>query len=217
MNSKVMGFVGLDVQDTMLYLSRIFYHMGKRVLLVDYSESQALYYSIPVVQGTDAYSMFVEYRDTFFTCKTMTEREMEDFDIIMFFFGFMERKELKLCSHIVYTTDFEKNHMEKLAALQGDGKEYIQLVYRNAGRKWQTEGKMFPLAVGVREDCQYYCNDSNREKRLRRQCQYNDAYGFRGISANFRRYLCETVKAVFPEEASSREFVASFRRAEMGV
>ena len=38
MENKIIGFVGLDVQDTILYLSRIFYHMGKRVLMADYSE-----------------------------------------------------------------------------------------------------------------------------------------------------------------------------------
>lgn len=216
MNSKVIGFVGLDVQDTMLYLSRIFLHMGKRVLLADYSESQALYYSIPLVQGMNAQSMLIEYRDTFFTCVAITEKELREFDVILLFFGFMKRRELELCTHMIYTTDFERNHLEKLPELRGNKKEYIQLVYRNTGRQKQG-GKQFPFAAEIKEDCQYYCNDSSREKRLRRQCQYNDAYGFRGISSGFRRYLYDTVKAVFPEEAMGKEFAASFRRAEMGV
>ncbi|MBQ9120207.1 MAG: hypothetical protein IJY09_09190, partial [Lachnospiraceae bacterium] len=214
---RILGIVGVDVPDTMLYLSRIFYHMGKRVLMTDYSESKALYYSIPLVPGTDVYSMRIEYRDTFFTCGAITEQELQEFDVVMIFFGFAWRKELDLCSHLIYTTDFEKNHLEKLAELKKKGTVYTQLVYRNVGKDRYLQRRKPFFSTEIREECQYYCNDSSKEKRLRRQCQYNDSYGFRGISSGFRKYLSETVRAVFPDEAGERGFAECFRRAEMGV
>lgn len=217
MENKIIGFVGLDVQDTILYLSRIFYHMGKSVLMADYSESQALYYSIPLISGMDADSMLIEYRDTFFTCGPIREKEMQRFDVVMIFFGFEVCAELDCCTHIIYTTDYEKNHIEKLGNLKHQGKEYSQLVYRNAGKTWDIPEYGLPLAAGIREECRYICNDSSREKALRFQCQYNEVYGFRGISAAFRKYLKATVRAVFPEEAAQKKFQVCFKRAEMGA
>ncbi len=215
LKGRVLGFTGLDVQDTMLYLSRIFYHMGKKVLMMDYSESRALYYSIPVIPGLDVNTMIVEYRDTYFTCRKIAEKELEEFDVILIFFGFTERAELKLCNYLVYTTDYEKNHIERLARIKGSGAVYTQLVYRNAGKPHRKEENLFEIKVC--ESSPYYCNDNEREKRLRRQCQYNDSYGFHGISGSFRKYLLDTVRAVFPKEAEGKGFEESFRRAEMGV
>ncbi len=215
LKSRVVGFVGLDVQDTVLYLSRIFYHMGKKVLMVDYSESRALYYSIPLIPGLDIYSMIEEYRGMYFTCGKIGKKELEAFDAVLIFFGFTERIELQLCSHLVYTTDYEKNHLERLMLLKQEGVVFTQLVYRNTGKHpWKTP-KLYE--VRVCEESLYYCNDNRREQKLRRQCQYNDSYGFHGISAAFRKYLLDTVKAVFPEEATGKEFAESFHRAEMGV
>lgn len=217
MENKIIGFVGLDVQDTILYLSRIFYHMGKRVLMADYSESQALYYSIPLIPGTDAYAGLVEYRGTYFTGGPIREKEYGKFDVIMIFFGFAARREMERCTHMIYTTDSEKNHTERLREVSsenapGENAEYSQLVYRNAGRSVK-EGR----ALSVREVCQYSCNDNSREKKLRMKCQYNEIFSFRGISAKFRHYLEETVRAVFPEEGMGKAFSESFRRAQEGL
>lgn len=216
MKNKIMGFVGLDVQDTILYLSRIFYHMGKSVLMVDFSESQALYYSMPFIPGLDAQNAMVEYRSTYFTCKPLQEKEMEAFDVILFFFGFKLCPEINYCTHLVYTTDCDKNHIDKISNIKNHEKEYKQLVYRNAGNKWLKAYKL-PLAEEIREECQYIHNDSRREKRLRLQCQYNEIFGFRGLSGSFKRYLKDTVKAVFPEESEGKGFQGCFKRAEMGI
>lgn len=218
MKNKVIGFAGLDVQDTILYLSRIFYHMGKRVLMADYSESQALYYSIPMIPGTDAYTTHVEYRGTYFTSGPVREKDWEDFDVIMIFLGFEARREVKYCTHMIYTTDCEKNHLERLEELRGVPAQYSQLVYRNAGKaEHYLEDMSFSFHGAVREACRYTCNDSPREKKLRMQCQYNEIFSFKGISGAFRRYLFDTVRAVFPEESAGKEFAESFRRAQQGM
>lgn len=217
MKSKVIGFVGMDVQDTMLYLSRIFYHMGKSVLMADYSESQALYYCIPMIPGTDAYTAQVEYRGTYFTSGPIRERDYEAFDVIMIFFGFEARREVRCCTHMIYTTDGEKNHIERLEEVKGAAADYSQLVFRNAGRRqYDSEDISRPLCGAVRETCEYTCNDSGREKRLRMQCQYNEVFSFKGISARFKKYLFETVRAVFPKEGEGRKFEECFKRAQQG-
>lgn len=215
MKGKVVGFVGVDVQDTILYLSRIFLQMGKRVLMADYSESQALFYSIPFLEGINVYTGYAEYRSTFFTCKPLSENDLLEFDVIMIFFGFCLRTEIKDCSHIIYTTDGEKNHMDKIASYRKKGSEYTQLVYRNV----KNSIGMMSLEtsfLAVKESCRYYRNDNKKEKKLREQCQYNDIFDFRGISSNYRNYLQKTVQAVFPEEGAGNSFALQFKKAEMG-
>lgn len=216
MEHKVIGFMGLDVQDTILYLSRIFHQMGKRVLMADYSESQALYYCIPMIPGTNDYTEQVEYRGTYFTRGPVCQENCEKYDVIMIFFGFVPRSEIKFCTHMIYTTDCEKNHMERLKEIEGGEADYFQLVYRNAGEKY-TDRMVRPLAGTVREACQYSCNDSTKEKKLRIQCQYNEIFSFRGISSHFKKYLWDTVRAVFPKECEEKEFAEHFRRAQEGA
>lgn len=217
MKSKVLGFVGMDVQDTMLYLSRVFWHMGKRVLMADYSESQALYYCIPMIPGTDAFTVQVEYRGTYFTSGPIRERDYEAFDVIMIFFGFEERREVQKCTHMIYTTDSEKNHVERLRQVLGGYAGYSQIVFRNVGKKrYHGQVPEEPLPGMVRESCAYTCNDSAKEKRLRVQCQYNEVFSFKGISAQFKKYLADTVRAVFPGEGEGKAFEESFRRAQLG-
>ncbi len=220
MNNRIIGFVGLDVQDTILYLSRIFFQMGKRVLMADYSESRALYYSVPVIPGTDTCSELVEYRGTFFTTRAMGRNELAEYDVSLLFLGFSAGDRLGLCTHIIYTTDGERNHIQRLAALSEHGKGYRQFVFRNAGgrrgRGRLADFGMKESGMAVCEESAYYCNDSIREKRLREQCQYQNRFCFRGLSRSYKDYLKATVRAVFPEEALAPGFAGCFRRAEMG-
>ena len=220
MNNRIIGFGGLDVQDTILYLSRIFLQMGKRVLMADYSESRALYYSVPFIPGTDTCSELVEYRGTFFTCRAMNRNELAEFDVSMLFLGFSTGDKLGLCTHIIYTTDGERNHIQRLAELPEHGKGYRQLVFRNAGGRrskgYFTDCGGKGSGMTVCEMPAYYCNDSIREKKLREQCQYQNKFGFRGLSRSYKNYLKATVQAVFPEEVLTPGFAGCFRRAEMG-
>lgn len=219
MQTKIIGFVGLDVQDTILYLSRVFYQMGKKLLMVDYSESQALYYSIPVIPGMDTYRSVIEYRGTYFTCGPVQLDECKEYDVIMIFFGFEARREMKYCSHLIYTTDGERNHMEKISNMYGADAEYRQLVYRNSGKNREVQGELWETMCPhhiVKEECRYHCNDRAKDRELRVMCQYNEVFGFRGLSQNFCNYLKKTIRAVFPEEASGKRFEDCFKRAQMG-
>ncbi|MDE7300207.1 MAG: hypothetical protein K2N94_15525 [Lachnospiraceae bacterium] len=220
MENKIIGFVGLDVQDTILYLSRIFLQMGKRVLMADYSESRALYYSVPIIPGTDTRLETVEYRGTFFTSRHLSRTELEQFDVSMLFLGFAAGTELDLCTHIVYTTDGERNHIQRLAEIPKQEGPYRQLVFRNAAEGWgrllSADQRQREAGLAVCEEPAYYCRDSGREKRLRAQCQYQEKFRFRGLSRSYKGYLKATVRAVFPEEASGPGFADCFRRAEMG-
>ena len=221
LKNKTIGFVGLDVQDTILYLSRIFRQMGKTVLMADYSKSQALSYSVPAVPGVDTNSGMVDYRGTFFTSGSLMPDDFAKFDVSMIFFGFEDRDEIKFCTHIIFTTDGERNHVKKLCEMENRQEVYKQLVFRNAGnaralRAMFVEG-WGQVGTMVCEEQEYYCNDNGREKKLRACCQYQEIFDFRGISQNYRSYLKDTVRAVFPEEAVGKKFEACFRQAEMGA
>ena len=61
MGDKLIGFLGCDKYEIILYLSRILYHLGKKVLLVDYAESEALYQSIPVPDTLKDENNYIHY------------------------------------------------------------------------------------------------------------------------------------------------------------
>lgn len=212
---RIVGFVGVDVQDTILYLSRILLHMGKKVLMVDHSISEALLSSIPLIPEYDVYHGKAEYRGTFFTCDKVSEKDLDEYDVILLFLGFEISNDLELCTHVIYTTDDEKNHMDKLMKTGMKSGDYRQLVLRNVSlkNKYRTEA----ATVGtVREECCYVRNDNRTEKKLRADCQYRNSFSFRGISAGYKKYLRDTIEALYPFETAKKEFIKIYKKAEAG-
>lgn len=135
MANNVVAYVGCDCFDIILYLSRILQKLGKRVLIIDYSEYGSLRYSMPSFGGLDGRRDIITYRKVDYTFKRIDIHEVEDYDDILISCGFKTPLDLSSCSHIVCVSDLFRFNQERLAALCREiispGNDCTSLLIRN--------------------------------------------------------------------------------------
>ena len=67
MGNNTVAYVGLDNFDIILYISRVLMKLGKKVLLVDHSETMAIKYCIPQPKGLNCQRDIITYQGIDFT------------------------------------------------------------------------------------------------------------------------------------------------------
>ncbi len=118
MKNNVIGFVGIDNFDNILYLSRILLKLGKKVLMIDHSESNSLMYSIPKPSDSCSNKEIITYRRVDFTCMPLCKEMLEEYEDILINFGCNKSQEdMFQCSRIIFTTDLFVHHQERVTDL----------------------------------------------------------------------------------------------------
>lgn len=114
MQSNIVGFVGAKKDDILLYLAKILSRLGKKVLLVDYTENRALTYCIKVPYHEQSFFHLSEQEVDF-----MIEPQYEylfqvqnSYDVILVDFGFQVYSKLIAQCKILYCcVDTQLRHM----------------------------------------------------------------------------------------------------------
>lgn len=108
-----IGFIGSEKAEIMQYLSRILYHLGKRVLLIDVSEDKQLTASIPCMEGLDSEKEIIDYRSVGFC--NFFPKETNGYDYILTDFGFRTgHEEATCCKLVFYVSDLQKHHLDRI-------------------------------------------------------------------------------------------------------
>jgi hypothetical protein len=122
-NCQSIGFLGIDKYEYILYLSRVLYHLGKKVLLVDCSETGALTSSIPRPKAK--FNSEIEYRGVMFFDQQKSNDNPygwsevimgdKEYDYVLIDYGFGgNTKELAKCSQLVFVTDQQAHNIHRL-------------------------------------------------------------------------------------------------------
>lgn len=118
MASNIVAYVGLVSFDIILYLSRILQSLGRKVLVVDNSENEALTYSIPQITGMNTNEITISNRRVDFTVMPVTNELAAAYDDVLIDCG---QKEpiipLGLLTMIVYVTDMFEYNIRRIAQI----------------------------------------------------------------------------------------------------
>ena len=149
MESRILGFIGSDKYDIILYLSQILRTLEYKVLIVDCSESKALTFCIPepkidksavlymreAVQEEKSY--YITHQGCEFIRNLSYEQIMEkrkEYDYIMIDFGFhQEERMLAACSLVVLCVDQQLQNMIALQPVFQEREELLEkscLIFR---------------------------------------------------------------------------------------
>ncbi len=217
METKVIGFCGCDSHDIILYLSRILVHMGKKVLMIDYSESKALSSCIPKISGIDSINDFVEYRKTDFTEMEVNYFEQKKYDVVLISFGFKDNFDALNCDKVIYVTNKHKHNILRLMALNTPKEAEKILLYRDkiAGGV-SSKHNISLLSDQVQESKRYVLKFSKRDIKSMFQVEYNPIFKFEWISSAMEDFLFEAVSWIYPDMEDSKLYKAALRKAERG-
>lgn len=214
--NKVIAFVGIDVADTILYLSRICHNFGSKVVILDYSESGRLRSSVPVAEQIDLDRDCFDYRGVDYTRKVMEEEEQKQYDVVLINLGFKASSYIKHCNYWIYTTDLHKNSIEKLYEISDCSGKAFQLVIRKRKKERQyVKEELKKIAVKLNTENvveQYYhWNDEN----VLLQSEYQDCFTFEELSSDFKDYLVQLTKTIYPD-VLKKVLLKNMKRAERG-
>jgi hypothetical protein len=219
MANNIIGYAGIDTFDIMLYLSRILLKLGRKVLLVDHSETQALSNSIPKVEGLNPSQGIISFRHVDFTLMTINDMAAQNYDDILISYGFNEPAEDKqLLTRIIYTTDLYEYNLDRVNSLIYYDPLNIsrQLLIRDI-----LNIKITPeiIAQKIHKDIKrenvkvLYQNESDLINRL--ICNCNKSARFMKISGALQGYLIKEAVILFPQ-ANPKLFKNAYRKARKG-
>lgn len=209
--AKVIGFVGVDKHDVMLYLARLLSKSGRKVLLVDNSETQALHCSISYPRGLDPHKEAVEYGSFEFLSRVSLGNfdYSTDYDFVLVDFGFCtNHPDVVQCEVIELVTDLKKHNLLRLLSPSftslivgsGDGdRPVIYLIFRDWVDCKLNKAYLGELMKGfqVSEEFQYQFYLDANDYTLQLLSQYDTIYQFRRVSAVIKDYLIDTLVKVF--------------------
>lgn len=217
-DNRVVGFVGSDKYEILLYLSRILYHLDKKVLLVDYSETQALTSSIPIPEILRESNTYLDYRGIdFIKGRNYIQNMDKDYDYVLIDFGFNHGilSNIK-CHNIIYVTDLQLHHAKRLkrSLVTGNPKNYIVI-------KDVFPCKVSPDVIlkeislkAIIEDI-YVIEQDALDIKFKIQSQYNQTFYFDRLSKSMKTFLKDIIYR-FDKNLDKSQIQSAYKKAERG-
>lgn len=201
---KIVGFVGYECEDIVLYLAKIFSALGNRVAIIDRTEQEMLLEVLGMQEDREDRMREGEISGVWITDRGV---DYEEYDIVFLLFGYrLVHPKLYECSALVLVTDGVPAHASLLKKIgHWDRKQY--LVIRNLVPMKHTEKYLALLA----ENDKNYCEIPYDEKDTRIRCSLS-SYGecsVKKLSAGMKKALADLTRFLLPDfqERSVREII----------
>lgn len=117
--TNIIGFLGIEAYDLILYLAKMLQYLGKKILVIDHSESGALTCCIPIPDTLDPKSEIISCLGMDFIKNRSALNFQRDYDYILIDFGFnINQKEIENCTFCCLVTDRQQHNIQRLAKLK---------------------------------------------------------------------------------------------------
>jgi len=219
LGTKRIAYIGIDCFDYILYLSRILHKLGKKVLVIDRSNTGALKTAVPVPNKIRPESGVITNRKVDFTMMDLDKNTFDEHDVSLEFYGFQNpNSELDEFSRITFVTDLFNHNIERLNSLGLDIKDNIEryLIVKDV-----VDTKISPYLIAgklnynVPEDNKLSLYFEYNDYISAIICQHNQVARFTKISRSYKRFLIEDVMSIYPELSRS-ECSKAFNKAKKG-
>jgi len=217
MASNVTAYVGYNSFDIILYLSRLLQRLGRKVLIVDYNETKALTYSIPVMSGLDLNTEINSYMNVDFSSKVIDKASVAGYDDLLIDCGLGEPVfDTSVITKVVYVSDMFGFNLERLRQIGYYDRLPVkkELLIREASDIRLTKAKLASL-LG-KDICRIellYHDEADCQNAL--LCHYNKIVSLAGISPMMKKYLLKQLQEILGN-LSSRQLKAAFGKARWG-
>lgn len=223
-NRIVIGFVGIDKYEYIIYLSRILYHLNKRVLLLDNSDSGALTGCIPT--PIELKDKRIEYRGVMFqNIRNPVERNYSEedqgydgYDCILIDYG----NEAKVFDNLrpdflVYVTDQQVhnlNHLAEQKIMDVTGKILIIKNYINH----KTTPSFIMEQLNLCEEnlrSTYVVSPDELDEKNKLSCQTDYEVKLKKLSVQTKNLVRGITMELYPD-ISMKELNKGWKKAERG-
>jgi len=215
--NNVVAFVGIESFDNIQYMARILSNLGKKVLVIDYSETEALTWSVPQIDFIDIKKDIINYRHVDYTNQNITDDMLKVYDDVFVAFGFNIIEEVILsCNKINYVTDLYINNIEKLNRINDYKTERKYLLIRNVlGIKISPESVALQIEKNIPSENTSILPFSENDQINGLISQYNQTIRFTNISRPFRELLYRQIHELYPAITKDK-LNEAYKRARKG-
>jgi len=221
MANKVVGYLGLDNYENIFYLARILYHLDKKVLLVEHSESLSLQLSVPIPKNLDCEKTVITYRGIDFTSQIVNDQMLAEYDAVIISYGFGQRfEDLGLCSNIIVVTDLHSHNTYRIQRLFSAYFSTIE-VEISLHIKDIVDCKITPETITknttqtVPFDHISILYHDTQDLKNALLCQYNSIFKFTKVTKQLKNYLWNEIIDWYPE-IESKVIKKAYTKARRG-
>lgn len=219
MEDKLIGFLGCDKYEIILYLSRILYHLGKKVLLVDFADTEALYQSISMPDTLREENDYIHYNGIdFIQGKYYEKGKMEAYDYILIDFGFdADNLLLSQCEKVIFATDLQLHNLKRMKHISynGDGDRFLIIkdVFPCKIKPEYIKEQLSSLML--EEQHVYILYQDPIDMKYQIQSQYDHRFSFPKLS-NPTKFFLQDLIIKISENLSQKQLRKAYRKAERG-
>lgn len=217
MANNVIAFVGIESFDNIQYMARILSNLGKKVLVIDYSETEALTWSVPRISFIDINKDIVNYRNIDYTNQNITDSMLNVYDDVLIAFGFNIIEEAILsCNIICYVTDLYINNIKKINRINNFKIKSKYLFIRNVLEvKINPELVASQIKKNIPKENTLILPFRERDQFSGLINQYNQTVCFTNISKAYEKLLYKQIHELYPGITKYKLKVA-YRKARKG-
>lgn len=199
MNS-IIGFIGIDAYDIILYLARISCNSNEKVLLVDNSLSKSLLSCIPGLNELNVNSDYIDFRGIDFTTIPLENVNSDEYDKIFVYYGlYNTSNKYSICNHYILVTDIQLHHLLAIKELRLDVKKVMHVIIKDVYEIILPDNKILKL-LNLSGEVKIYTHYLDAwDMKYRVVCQEQNLTSFHKISKSLKEYLYEISKQLYSE------------------
>lgn len=196
MADNVIGFVGVEKYEIILYLSRILHHLNLKVLLVDLSESEALYSCIPIPKDMRNKENKIDYRGIDFIKNENKLYDLQgNYDVILIDFGFNSYSNiLSQCNRILLFTDLQLHNIERIKNMKIQTVAEMSLILKEfINCKITPEFITTQIGYNIDKEQVYVFHNDIIDMKYKIHSQYDDCFHFKKLSRSYKQFLKDVI------------------------
>lgn len=211
--TKVIGFLGVEKYDLILYLAYILKELNQKILIMDASDQRALTCCIPHPKELNSETETITFREIDFIRDFNPDDYVRDYDYILIDYGFKVRHhDLKGCTTLFACLDRQKHNITAINQLALPSDE-VYLILRDIG--YQSDADIVVQELGFKAKEVIPLIYDEHDKRSMVALQSQERININSLSGDYRyllRYVIETVFGI-----DKKDFKLAYKRMRKRV
>ncbi len=203
--ANVVGFIGVETYDLILYISMLLINLKKKVLVIDNSETEALTCCIPVPESLNPKISKITFHNIDFVKERNITEYRKYYDYIIIDFGFRtSHKDISNCTCIYLVTDKQRHNILRLSNIKLN--QEVSFIIKDMNNHEKVSYLLEELRINKIMVKQYYClyyDDTDKENMV--ALQYCNDIKFKRQSGQLKYLLSQILTDTL-----------HFNRAEVG-
>jgi hypothetical protein len=200
--NRIIGFIGIDTYDIILYLARICCNYNEKVLLVDNSLSKSLFLCIPNLAELNSNIGYIDYLGVDFTTIAAENINSCEYDKVFIYYGLHNtNSDYSICNNYILVSDIQLHTLLAINEIEIDSSKVINIIMKDVYEVMIPDNKVLAL-LNLTGEVKIYTHYLDAwDIKYRVVCQEQNLTSFHKISNYLKEYLFETSKVLYPEQS----------------